>query len=428
MSGGRLRRWSAVTLTVVALVSVVGAALATRYPDSPVLAGAERIPLLGSMVRTLRARYQPSGVESPPPGLTEFELVDAIVGARARVWVDTGSVVRSEPRRDAEPIVTLDALANLPLLEKRDGWAHVELAEMTGWVIPRPESAVPARGSRPAPVLPLPARAPDEMVLSLGLEAFGNPPAEFALGAYRLFTDAGDPALVGRCQAVEAGLEKGYAERFGRTPMGTPAELVLIFRHRRAYEAFWRQTTGLEVAFTGHADRGVAATFVDLRSPRQVCATVAHELTHLINRRAVGPALPPWLEEGLAIEMARHHAGEVGYSGAARAAAAAGALPPVAELLALDVATFRTPSRLKLHYGASGLWMRFLLDSPELAPGLRTFLRYLSLGGPYGPEVDSRPELAAVAVSASLTDDLEVFLGVSIDQLDERFIRWIGSP
>jgi hypothetical protein len=100
----------------------------------------------------------------------------------------------------------------------------------------------------------------------------------------------------------------------------------------------------------------------------------------------------------------------------------------VAELLALDAATFRTPSRLKLHYGASGLWMRFLLDSPELAPGLRAFLRYLSLGGPYGPEVDSRPQLAAVAASTSLTDDLEVFLGVSVDSLDERFTRWISSP
>jgi hypothetical protein len=415
-------------LTVVALAGVVGAALATRYPDARVLVVAERIPLLGHAVKELRARFGPAVGEPGPVGLTEFELVDATVGARERVWVDEGSVVRTEPRPDADEIVRLDVLVNLPLLERREGWVRVELAELTGWVIPRPESAAPLQGSRPAPVLPLPARAPDETVLSRGLEAFGKPPEEFALGGYRLFTDARDPALVGRCQAVEVGLEKAYAERFGRTPVGSPSEVVLIFRRRAPYETFWRQTTGRKVAFTGHADRGVVATFVDLRSPRQVCATVAHELTHLVNRRAVGPALPPWLEEGLAIEMARHHAGDLGYADAARAAAAAGSLPRVADLLALDAEAFRAPARLKLHYGATGLWMRFLLDSPDLSPGLIAFLRYLSQGGPYGPEIDSHPELAAATASASLTDDLETFLGVAIESLDERFTRWIRSP
>ena len=157
MSRLRLRRGVGVILTVVALLAVVGAALATRYPNSALLAQAEGIPFLGSAVRTLRARYRPPAAPSLPAGLTEFELIDATVGAREAVWVDSGSVVRSEPREDAEPIMTLDALANLPLLERRGGWARVVLdgpPDRTGWVIPRPEIGAPVRGSQPAPVLP----------------------------------------------------------------------------------------------------------------------------------------------------------------------------------------------------------------------------------------------------------------------------------
>ena len=425
--GGRLRRWAGVTVAVVALAVVLGAALLTRFPEWPVLERAERAPFVGSAIGAFRARYLPRESEQPAHGLTEFELVERTVGARETVWVDAGSVVRSAPKETSEPVATLDSLANLPLVERHGEWVRVEVAGETGWVVPRTESDGPVRGSRPAPVLPLPSRAPDAAVLARGLAFFGSEPVEFPFGDYRLFTDRRDPGLVGRCQAVESGLEAAYAERFALAPVGRAAEAVLIFSRRADYEAFWRRTTGRAVAFTGHADRGVAATFVDLRSAREVCATVAHELTHLINRRAVGPALPPWLEEGLAIDMASRHAGETDYSGAARAAAAAGSLPPVAEFLALDTDAFHLPSRLRLHYGFSGLWMRFLLESPELAAGLRGFLAYLSVGGPWGPEVERRPELAVAAATPSLVDDLEVFLGASAESLNQRFSRWVRS-
>jgi len=240
-----LRRWAGLSLMAVALMSVVGAALLTRYPEWRGFDWTERVPVVGTAVRAFRVRYLPlaSGRATGVPGggvLTEFELVETAVGARERVWVVPGSILRVAPSEGSEAVLRLDALASLPVVERLDPWVRVEREDGIGWVIPRPESDLPPRGSRPAPVFPLPSRAPGGGVLADGLATFESEPAEFALGDYRLFIDYRGAGLVGLCQTIELGLERAYAERFGLVPIDVRSWLPSS--RRLAWPTIWRSS------------------------------------------------------------------------------------------------------------------------------------------------------------------------------------------
>jgi hypothetical protein len=131
-----------------------------------------------------------------------------------------------------------------------------------------------------------------------------------------------------------------------------------------------------------------------------------HELGHVLNRRGLGPALPPWLDEGLADDFA---AQELGTLGEAREAPLAplrtvdgntvhirGALasldllarafdsatpPDLRAILALDWTRFMEEPQATLHYAASAWLVRFLLDArPGFASDFHDFLGEVAKG------------------------------------------------
>jgi hypothetical protein len=165
-----------------------------------------------------------------------------------------------------------------------------------------------------------------------------------------------------------------------------------------------------------------------------VRATLLHELVHLVNRRALGPALPPWLDEGMANDLAESAVGEGGrllpgilgevtvtdgprverHLGAAsrellRRSLANGTLPPLAALTAADGETFRAVEPQALAYAEASFLVRYLLAG-ELAGRFRAFLATVAAGGDPGGEA------------------MRETLGLSWEELEGRFRASLDVP
>lgn len=191
--------------------------------------------------------------------------------------------------------------------------------------------------------------------------------------------------------------------------MGAAAEAVALFRTRASYEEYVRRSGGPR-SETGHVAGGLVALYRQGRLMEDVRTTLLHELTHLLGKRALGPALPSWLDEGMADDLANSRVGEGGrlvpgslsettlhsgvffetHGGAAsrellRGQLAGGRLIPLAELTALDDEAVRSVTPRGFAYAESSFFIRYLLAG-ELAGRFRGFLREVAAGMPATPE------------------------------------------
>jgi hypothetical protein len=239
------------------------------------------------------------------------------------------------------------------------------------------------------------------------------------------------------------GLEPGL----GPTSAASAAETVVLFAREADYRAFAEEDValaGLEEG--GFAGFGLAALYLGARDREEVAALLVHELSHLLNARALGPRTPPWLEEGLANGLAyaaidpsgsldpgalggrsrvqRRLAGATGRDGwevtvtTVGGLAALGrvvealdrrALPPLADLTAMTWRELVDPAIRDLAYAESAFFVRYLLESPRRAAGLRTYLRSIAAGGPGEPA------------------ELLEALGEDWEALDRGFQRWLRT-
>ncbi|RMH18992.1 MAG: hypothetical protein D6696_11850 [Acidobacteria bacterium] len=422
------------------LALVLVATWATNFPDHPLVHRAATWPYVGPWVARFQAYYlppPPPAEEGEPPAEEAPEVVvvePPPLTDRDLVWVEPGMELRARPAEDAKVLARFDAYANLDASEVRGGWARVRFRGRRGWVYSeRLARGEPPMGRDPEPPRPLEPQPPDPERLAAA-RALLDGERRVALGPYALYTDVDNDLLLRRLEALARRLDAIYAIRFGRKPQGEPRAAVVLFRTAAAYRRFQEQTeelVGLRAA--GHSGRGIAALAAggDLT---QVTATFVHELTHLINRRALGPALPPWLEEGVAecLASSRIDAGgrlypreiggrrfEVGqritYLGGLAAlhelqlALGRRRLPSVETVLALDWGGFMRSDRQSLHYAVSGAFLRYLLDGEERrqAAALRAFLDDVAAG------------------EAPTAERLRRKLGRSWRQLDAGFAAWI---
>ncbi len=157
---------------------------------------------------------------------------------------------------------------------------------------------------------------------------------------------------------------------------------------------------------------------------------------HLLNRRFLGPALPPWLDEGLAEELAMSRIASDGTldpdslgrweegSGRARVLGGGevlladlrrrlrrGELPRFEQLVQLDQAGFQTEDRFQLHYSLSAFWVRYLLsgEGPAGGAAFRSFLTAVAAGEPLDAEL------------------LLGRLGTAWRELETGFRRWLDE-
>ena len=274
----------------------------------------------------------------------------------------------------------------------------------------------PRDESRPRPAGRRAARA-DRAWLAAARDAM-TAPVDDDCGPYLLVTDVADPAPRELCRRLGVRLDEVYRSRFGLAPVGEPAGAILLFRRRNDFRRFAAAVAGLGAGYAGfsRAARGLVALPVD--GPH-FGPTLAHELTHLVNRRALGSDLPPWLAEGLA-DAVGDAVGETGLEDleglrgvegpAGRLARALGdADPPrLARLAALGRGEFdRTvPSH---DYELAAVAVRFFLLEEDLATDFRRFLARLADGEPYSPGL------------------LPATLGLAWEELDRRLATWLDD-
>lgn len=407
-------------LVLLALSLLLGFVWLSWRPEHRVFERIAEWPLLGPGVERLRQRYLP-----PPSSDRDVSFVTgggsegggeefAAEAPSVPEWVylGIGAALREAPSADATMMVKTVRLGQYRVLERTPPWVRVTLHDgREAWVdLEAPRDRTPPLGSAPTPPGPLPARPPAPEVLALADSLLVGPRSEREAGGYRLRSDVLEAGLLERLGEQLEPLEEIYTERYGMRPVGRPAETIVVFALESSYRRFESRVPELRgVGSTGHAVGGLAALYVGSHSERQVLSTAVHEVTHLLNRRALGPALPPWLEEGLADEMAllglaRSSGPGSPYAGSLELAGDtirgsgpmaglallldwmdAGELPSLESLLAQDWQDFRAAPGGRALYNQSGFFLHYLLEReerPALREGFRSFLAAVANGEP----------------------------------------------
>jgi len=371
-----MREWLGRIALVLLLALLALVAWLTGHPESPWIDRAAGWPVVGPLAERFRETYRPVPV-------TEEGRAPAEGAGSRYVWIPPVPEPDGAVDRRA-PTVTSDVVVREP--------------EATG--------GPPPLGRAPEPVRPVPARPASSERVARVERILGEQGARSALGPYELLHDVRSTAPIGRWSELAAALDASYTRRYGVAPIGRAAETVAVFAREADYRALQEadeRLAGLDAS--GHASAGLAALWTDGRSLAESESTLVHELGHFLQRRALGPALPPWLDEGLAEDLAQTPfvAGELRFGGLrvdlerdgvrivvrgglaaldeVDRAAIEGRLPSLERLMALDWREF-VGARAKLHYGEALWFVRFLLDddAPARSAAFRGYLAGVARG------------------------------------------------
>lgn len=432
----RVRHWLSILVVLTVLAAVLGLAWISRQPEHALFETLSTVPMVGALVDEVREPYlRQTQMPSASVG-SDSENVKTADRTATTEWIGIGAQLYSEASRTSSRRSKTVRLAQYSVLQREDPWLEVLLPDgSTAWIDrSEPRDVTPPLGEAPRPPGPLNARpaSPDRLAEAL-MQL--QEPRELELNGYIAWTDlpesAATDALFASARKALAPLEARYEELYGLSPRGEPRETIVLFRTVESYRALQSQTSGIEgVLSAGHTSGGMIALAVDAREMWEVEATLVHEVCHLLNRRAIGPGLPPWLAEGLAdhlAQLARTPSPElddrfrlveeqsISYRGplaalrllAARAEE--GTLLALAALTQSEGAAFLDGTTAPLLYAQSAFFIDWLLDEPELQTGFRSFL-------------------AAIAEGGSVSSDaLLAQLNRSWTDLDQQFGRWLVS-
>lgn len=284
---------------------------------------------------------------------------------------------------------------------------------------PAPAAAEVVRPSLPAGRA-VPAGDPE---IVAGLEGFLLAPARRRpCGPYRLLSDLPPSRFAeveALCGALAAALEEEAAARFAVVPAHPPRGTIVLFASRRRYRAAVAAVGDLPQGYAAWSDAraGIIAVAAGDVADEELARTLAHELTHLAERRLFGFPRPRWLAEGLADAIGdratpagfRKLAGFVGVEAQRRRwlDAGRGRAGALEQLVAGGSETF-DQGPASLDYELSALLVRFLLLDPELAPRFRAWL---------GDQTVQRPTIPALLPA----------LGIDAPTLERRFEAWVTT-
>ncbi len=164
----------------------------------------------------------------------------------------------------------------------------------TGWVFEDGDTEGPAATTR------RPQR--NETRLARARSFLTAPQDVRPMGGFHLHTDVTDEATLSGLATVAVALPALYAVRYGiDVPEARTPDAVVLYRGPKPYARFSDGDAAMPTASSrGHAASGVAVLYVSAEGLDETRGVLAHELTHLLSRRALGPRLPAWIEEGLA--------------------------------------------------------------------------------------------------------------------------------
>jgi len=469
-----MRGWSAILILLLLLGAAGAFSWMTLHPEAPIIERAQSWPIVGGLAQRFRAAYvapkregredrESKGEFVADPGADEAgrggydDAIDPSLfepvareptGALPFVWVNEGARLQTRATSESEVAHEFVAPERLSVLERRGDWYRVlpqarrirlvGETEPVGWVyLPDyDELSDPPFGSQPARLRPLASTPPDTDFLDAARQQLTTE-EEWTVGSYRLYSDGGDAQFYEWLDHVVSQLESEYAARYGLRPRDEPQEVIVLFETEEQYRGFEsvdRRIAGLSAG--GHAFKGLAATWIGDRSRETVASVVLHELVHLVNRRAIGPALPPWLDEGLAEDFAtasispdgevqvevvggtRDEIGrgtvilEGGWASVKllQKALREGTAPKMETLLTADWDGFVRAEDREVHYAYTGLFLRYLQrEETHQKAAFRSFLRDVS----EGESADGR-----VLLSALLAQD---------PAIERRFHEWAKS-
>jgi hypothetical protein len=445
------RAWSVYAGLFLLLGALAFVAWMSRSPEARFFDQAERWAVIGPRIAELRDLYRDSSKPRRGTGRRgrldrgdaslRSDLEDEEREPIEMVWIGLGAELRSAPDAGARSLHKTQSLASYRVLARRGRWLQVsgeglEVSRENGataWYDPEaPRDRTPPLGMGTEPVLPVEALAADPSRLELVRSALGIGAVEGELEGYRLITDVDDAAALEELGRQLARVEEVYRQSYGVTPIGRPAETVALFRREQDYRGLEQRIAELSGAETlGHASRGTVALFVGDRRLVAAASTLIHEVGHLLNRRALGPALPLWLNEGIAEDLGhfalpaalepdrgpydgqRIEIGDrqilfienLGALVALRTAVFRGELPSLVALTGADSEPFVVPEASPRFYAQTGFLIRWLRTSRK--PELVQFLRSIAAGGPATGEA------------------LRSHLGADWDQLEREFRAYL---
>ena len=394
-----------------------------------------------------RAQDQsPAGEE--PPAREEVLGAGAAFGVidqeRERIWLPAGSPLFELPDAASSRLAMIDALCEIDVLDRTGDWYRVHFDGRTGWVQPDLPSHLRSIDTFPVPE-PIAVVTPGFEIANpserrdLALEALGLTEPNGRLGPWALMTDVTETRLLERLTGIAAGLAGSYRERYGLEPTPAATQAVAVFSTEASYRPFESEATHLAgIGARGHAGSQLAALCIEDQRPDEAATLMVHELTHLMNRTSLGPTPPPWLEEGLANDLAysrvtrdgrlllgsikgdriamgnRRSGISIQYSGAVAALAQIIRVrgqrkgTPLEELVRLDQTAFLADEDRQQRYIESAFFVRFLLEGQKgrYADGFKGFL---------------------TAVGKAPRTDLMDFLDADWARIERQFDAWLDT-
>jgi hypothetical protein len=366
-------------------------------PDGPGAIVGEIVPDANASTGLVKARSGAAGGAELPSMAALIDADAAIPRIYERRWLLPGTVLRAEPAAGTAEIESVRELANVPLFGRSGDWLRVQLRGRVGWVDPATtvvEARPRARRTRDDRYLAQPpADVRGEVEKRLGLRRPNR-----TLGPYALYSDVEDEELIVLLDGVARQLHAAYGARYGLgVPERSSGPVVVLFADEADYRAVARTASSRSEHPSGFAIGGLAIFYVGDRARPAVVSTFVHELTHTLNRHAIGSGLPLWLEEGIAGDLGAvwvedPDAPVPGLIDAAvegtrwwpQRILQVAAMAPVDSsweaLTAVDPAGFYDPTgRNNWH---SQIFVRCLLDGGdgELAEGFRSFLAEVATG------------------------------------------------
>ncbi len=251
----------------------------------------------------------------------------------------------------------------------------------------------------PSPRAPRPAVEPHPDALAAARSILGPDARDARCGPYQLLTDVTDARLLDACAKIGAQLDLTTTVRLGLEPLGEPKAAILLFADGEDFRTFSHTEGRVAIGYAGFARpvRGYLAMWAGEPPYDSYATTLAHELAHLVQRRTLGPNLPPWLSEGLAdaigdpatLDGPGTLTGLAGVEGPAARLQHGyrnGQVGSVERLLRRHRGDFDA-EHPSFDYEQSALLVRFLLLDAQLGSRFRTFLDRLAAGEDYEPEL-----------------------------------------
>ncbi len=380
---------------------------------------------------------EPAGPLGAPAA---FGPVDA---AEETILLASGTRLFQSPARRSPTIDLVDAPTTLPVLEHRGAWRRVRWDDQGCWVLVAPPDAI---GDDVAPLTSLPADlrpAPADLArVTSARERLGPHDAE-VVGGYTVYSDIASAATRQKLLALLDHIDNDLAARVALPVPTARHEAIAVYADNAAFRAFVtaddRRRQGS--SHLGQAHAGLAVLGSEGLTPTQLEALFAHEVAHLSIRRMLGISLPPWLEEGLAEELAYHQRDDHGKLIPAslsrgedqrvaahrtgrhviyieRRLGGAHALEDLREsltsraqaglerLVSRDAANFYSDED-QLRYPRAAFFVRFLLDAHS--EGFHAYLRASARGDEVG------------------ADRLLAHLEMDWPTLEDDFVRWLAQ-